>query len=107
MKDASALLRLLGDDTRPRMLRLLSHEALNVSELTSVLGLAQSGISRHLGLLREAGLEGVERAGTFAWYLVAAEASAPNGARSPVWSSTMNSLMGEAGCRLQAAGCRL
>jgi SAM-dependent methyltransferase/biotin operon repressor len=86
MKDASALLRLLGDDTRLRMLRLLSHEALNVSELTSVLGLAQSGVSRHLGLLREAGLVVEERAGTFAWYRVAPEASATNGARSPLWA---------------------
>ena len=31
-------------------------EALNVSELTAILGVAQSGVSRHLGLLRDAGL---------------------------------------------------
>jgi ubiquinone/menaquinone biosynthesis C-methylase UbiE/DNA-binding transcriptional ArsR family regulator len=86
MKDASALLRLLGDDTRLRMLRLLSREALNVSEMTSVLGLAQSGVSRHLGLLREAGLVVEERAGTYAWYRVAADVGATNGARSPLWT---------------------
>jgi ArsR family transcriptional regulator len=86
MKDASALLRLLGDDTRLRVLRLLSREALNVSELTSILGLAQSGVSRHLGLLREAGLVEEERAGTFAWYRVSPEAGAVNGARSPLWT---------------------
>lgn len=86
MKDASALLRLLGDDTRLRMLRLLSREALNVSEMTSVLGLAQSGVSRHLGLLREAGLVVEERAGTYAWYRVAADVGATNGARSPLWA---------------------
>jgi ArsR family transcriptional regulator len=49
------LLRLLGDEARLRLLRLLSREALNVSELTGILGLAQSGVSRHLGLLRDAG----------------------------------------------------
>jgi len=86
MKDASALLRLLGDDTRLRMLRLLSREALNVSEMTSVLGLAQSGVSRHLGLLREAGLVVEERAGTYAWYRVASDVAATNGARSPLWT---------------------
>jgi SAM-dependent methyltransferase len=86
MREASALLRLLGDDTRLRVLRLLSRESLNVSELTSILGLAQSGVSRHLGLLREAGLVAEDRAGTFTWYRVAPEASAENGARSPLWS---------------------
>jgi SAM-dependent methyltransferase len=62
------LLRLLGDPTRLRLLRVLAAEALNVSELTGVLGLAQSGVSRHLGLLREAGLVTEERAGGFTWY---------------------------------------
>src|SRR4026207_1407322 len=50
------LFRLLGDEARLRILRLLEAERLNVSELTSILGIAQSGVSRHLGLLKEAGL---------------------------------------------------
>ena len=53
---SAALFRLLGDDARLRILRLLEEERLNVSELTSILGIAQSGVSRHLGLLKEAGL---------------------------------------------------
>ena len=47
--DAPALLRLLGDDARLRILRLLQAERLNVSELTGILGIAQSGVSRHSG----------------------------------------------------------
>src|SRR5688572_216856 len=66
--DAASLLRLLGDPTRLRLLRALSAESLNVSELTAVLGVAQSGVSRHLGLLRDAGLVEEERAGGFSWY---------------------------------------
>ncbi|MEO8104387.1 MAG: metalloregulator ArsR/SmtB family transcription factor, partial [Betaproteobacteria bacterium] len=66
--ETAALLRLLGDPTRLRLLRLLSRESLNVSELTAVLGVAQSGVSRHLGLLRDAGLVTEERSGLFAWY---------------------------------------
>ena len=66
--ETASLLRLLGDSTRLRLLRVLSAESLNVSELTAVLGLAQSGVSRHLGLLREAGLVAEERAGGFSWY---------------------------------------
>src|SRR5262249_43043804 len=67
MEEASSLLRLLGDETRLRLLRVLSREALNVSELTAILGVAQSGVSRHLGLLREAGLVVEQRGGTFTW----------------------------------------
>jgi len=71
MKQASALYRLLGDEARLRLLRVLSHERLNVTELTGVLGLAQSGVSRHLGLLKEAGLVAEERDGGFSYYRAA------------------------------------
>src|SRR6185436_6568804 len=86
MNDASALLRLLGDETRLRLLRLLSREALNVSELTGILGLAQSGVSRHLGLLRDAGLVAEERAGTFSWYRVTPDFEDADGARAALWA---------------------
>ena len=72
MKHASALYRLLGDEARLRLLRILSRERLNVTELTGVLGLAQSGVSRHLGLLKEAGLVAEERDGGFSYYRAAA-----------------------------------
>jgi ArsR family transcriptional regulator len=68
MDAASDLLRLLGDETRLRLLRLLAQESLNVSELTAILGVAQSGVSRHLGLLKDAGLVREQRTGTFSWY---------------------------------------
>ena len=83
---ATALLKLLGDETRLRLLRLVAREALNVSELTSVLGVAQSGVSRHLALLREAGLVAEQRAGVFAWYRLAAEADAPAGDHAALWA---------------------
>jgi SAM-dependent methyltransferase len=65
---ASALFRLLGDEARLRLLRVLARERLNVTELTGVLGLAQSGVSRHLGLLKDAGLVAEEREGGFSFY---------------------------------------
>src|SRR5712664_2787359 len=71
MKHASALYRLLGDEARLRLLRVLARERLNVTELTGVLGLAQSGVSRHLGLLKEAGLVAEERDGGFSYYRLA------------------------------------
>jgi SAM-dependent methyltransferase len=79
--NAAALLRLLGDDARLRILRMLQAERLNVSELTGILGIAQSGVSRHLGLLKEAGLAVEERDGGFT-YFQAAPAEAVNGAGS-------------------------
>ncbi len=83
---ASSLLRLLGDDVRLRLLRVLSLEALNVSELTSILGIAQSGVSRHLGLLRDAGLVAEERSGGYAWYRLAPEVVAPTGPAAALWT---------------------
>src|SRR5437764_14278639 len=71
VRQASALYRLLGDEARLRLLRVLSRERLNVTELTGVLGLAQSGVSRHLGLLKEAGLVAEERDGGFTYYRAA------------------------------------
>jgi ArsR family transcriptional regulator len=64
------------------MLRLLSAERLNVTELTSVLGIAQSGVSRHLGLLKESGLVAEQREGGYTYYRAAREDA--NGLQ-PVW----------------------
>lgn len=68
MTGASALYRLLGDDARLRLLRILARDHFNVSELTGILGLAQSGVSRHLGLLKDAHLVTEEREGAFTYY---------------------------------------
>ncbi len=71
MRQASALYRLLGDEARLRLLRVLSRERLNVTELTGILGLAQSGVSRHLGLLKEAGLVVEEKDAGYTYYRLA------------------------------------
>jgi len=65
------LFRLLGDEARLRLLRLLSLDQLNVSELTAILGLAQSGVSRHLGLLKDAGIVTEQREGGYSYYALA------------------------------------
>src|SRR6187399_2866607 len=41
---SAAVFKLLADPTRLRLLRVLSHERFNVGELTSILGVAQSGV---------------------------------------------------------------
>ncbi len=84
MNSASALFRLLGDEARLRILRLLSLEQLNVSELTGILGIAQSGVSRHLGLLKEADLVSERREGGYTFFRLAPSLSDNNGDRAPL-----------------------
>ena len=84
MTHATAIFRLLADPTRLRLLRILDHDRFNVTELTSILGIAQSGVSRHLGLLKEAGLVLEQRDAGFVYYRVPDGATAE--ARSPLWA---------------------
>jgi len=46
----------LADDTRRRILDLLRTRERAVGELVATLGMSQPGVSRHLRLLRDAGL---------------------------------------------------
>ena len=96
MQDASALYRLLGDDARLRLLRLLALDRLNVTELTSILGIAQSGVSRHLGLLRDGGLVSEEREGGFTYYRVAAAVRDGRNGAGPLWALLESQFAGAA-----------
>jgi ArsR family transcriptional regulator len=80
---SSAIFKLLADPVRFRLLRALAQERFNVTELTGILGLAQSGVSRHLGLLREEGLVVEQREAGFVYYRLPDEAHGTH--RSPLW----------------------
>ena len=69
-------LRLLGDESRVRILRLVQNEALSVAELQEILGMGQSRISMQLSQLKAAGFLEVRRAGQKSLYSL----SAPDGA---------------------------
>jgi ArsR family transcriptional regulator len=84
MRRASSLFRALGDPTRLRLLRVLMQDRFNVTELTGILGVAQSGVSRHLGLLKDAGLVIEEREAGFVYY--ALDGRTPNGSQSSLWT---------------------
>lgn len=66
--DLANTLRVLGEETRLRMVRLLSRQSLNVGELTQVLGLAQPTVSKHLAALKKAGLVEDTRSGGYSYY---------------------------------------
>lgn len=71
MEELSQSFRALGDPTRLRILRLLAEAPLNVSELVSLVGVAQSSVSHHLGKLRGLGLISEERQAGFTYYSLA------------------------------------
>ena len=56
MDELLAGLRAAAEQTRVRILFILSHGEANVSELTQILGQSQPRVSRHLKLMAEAGL---------------------------------------------------
>lgn len=84
--NATALFRLLGDDVRLRLLRLVALDRLNVTELTGILGIAQSGVSRHLGLLKDGGLVSEEREAGFSYYRIAPDVSDSSNGHAALWA---------------------
>lgn len=83
--NTAALFKLLGDEARLRILRLLDAEQLNVTELTSIVGLAQSGVSRHLGLLKDAGLIEERRDAGFSYFTIAPRVRDGANGFGPIW----------------------
>jgi DNA-binding transcriptional ArsR family regulator len=60
--------QLVAQPTRRRILDLLRERARSVGELVKLLGLSQPGVSKHLRVLREAGLVRVRRDAQHRWY---------------------------------------
>jgi ArsR family transcriptional regulator len=86
------IFKTLADPTRVRILALLEREELAVQELMEVLGMAQSRVSRHLAILREAGLVQDRRDGTFVFYRFAPLAGGP---WADTWALVRSSLGGD------------
>lgn len=68
MEDVLTILRAAGEATRLRILALLRHGELTVSEIVQVLDQSQPRVSRHLKLLGEAGLLTRVQEGTLVFY---------------------------------------
>lgn len=65
------LFKALGDETRLRVVALLSHGELCVCHIEAALQLTQPTASRHLGVLRAAGVVDARRQGTWMYYRLA------------------------------------
>lgn len=68
MKEYVNLFKALSDETRLRIVVLLSEKELCVCQIEAVLGLPQAKISRHLTVLRHAGLVKDRRDGLWIYY---------------------------------------
>lgn len=68
VKPAARLFKALGDETRLRVVALLSHGELCVCHLQEALGLSQPAVSRHLATLRAAGVVEQRRHGKWVYY---------------------------------------
>lgn len=73
--DPDELLRAFVEPTRLRLLALVAEEETCVCDLVGALGLPQPTVSRHLGVLRRAGLVNARKDGLWMWYSLAAAGS--------------------------------
>src|SRR5215212_5616893 len=77
LDDTLGILRAAAEETRLRILALLTDGELSVSDLTDILGQSQPRISRHLKLLVEAGLVERHREGAWAFFRLTDRGVAP------------------------------
>src|SRR3954471_10147957 len=77
LDDTLGILRAAAEETRLRILALLTEGELSVSDLTDILGQSQPRISRHLKLLVEAGLVERHREGAWAFFRLTDRGAAP------------------------------
>ncbi len=82
MEDLLSGLRGIGEASRLRLLHLLSHGELNVSEIAQVLKQSQPRISRHLKLMCDAGLLERYREGSWVMFRLKDDGKAAQLARS-------------------------
>jgi DNA-binding transcriptional ArsR family regulator len=73
MDSNKALLPLLSDPTRLDIIDALQHGEATVSAITNAVGIAQSGVSRHLAILHKAGVVSVRAEGQRRLYALCPE----------------------------------
>jgi DNA-binding transcriptional ArsR family regulator len=68
--EAAKLLRALGNERRLMILCQLTERERSVGELLPLVGLSQSALSQHLGVLREEGVVATRREAQTIWYRI-------------------------------------
>ncbi len=91
LKNLERVMKAASDGTRLRILNLLGPGPLCVCEIVEAVGLSQSTVSRHLAILRDAGLIQDEKRGKWAYYML------PSGARDDLAGGVLTLVLDEAG----------
>lgn len=76
VRPVSRLFKALGDETRLKIVALLAHGKLCVCHVEAALALSQPAVSRHLSVLRAAGVVEAHRDGTWVYYRLARQPDA-------------------------------
>lgn len=72
MRRLEKIFKALSDRNRIRILKILEMKPMCVCEVTHILGVAQSSVSRHLSILRDAGFINDEKDGLWVNYTLVA-----------------------------------
>jgi len=83
MKDFLNITKALADENRLRMLLALQNGELCVCQITELMGLAMSTVSKHLSILYQAGLLNARKEGRWMYYSLPSK-GAPTAAREGV-----------------------
>ena len=82
MKDCLNITKALADENRLRMLLALQDGELCVCQITELMGLAMSTVSKHLSILYQAGLVNARKEGRWMYYSLPGKGAPDGGARS-------------------------
>jgi ArsR family transcriptional regulator, arsenate/arsenite/antimonite-responsive transcriptional repressor len=86
MREFLAITGALSDENRVRTLLALRGGELCVCQITELLGLAPSTVSKHISLLRAAGLVEVRKEGRWIFYRLADEQAVPMAREAIEWA---------------------
>ena len=77
LEQATLLMKALADETRLRILALLQNQELCACQIIELFDLANSTISKHLAILRQAGLIQARKQGRWIYFTRVTDPSAP------------------------------
>jgi ArsR family transcriptional regulator len=73
MRELVKVLKAVADKNRLRIFKMLQHKKMCVCELAAALGISMPSVSRHLSLMKDAGLIEDERDGMWTNYMLSGE----------------------------------
>src|SRR5664279_4197877 len=85
MRDCLNITKALSDESRLRMLMALRDGELCVCQLTELMGLAMSTVSKHLSILYQAGLVAARKDGRWMYYSLPGKGAPPAAREAATW----------------------